>query len=65
MSLKADLGIQVLEPHSAVVVAQQKPSRMPCICATTPSCQLRWLAQPRLHGLFVGKVLVFLPFKGK
>ena len=24
-----------------------------------------WLAQPRLHGLFVGEVLVFLLFKGK
>jgi len=31
----------------------------------TPSRQFRWLAQPRLHGLFVGEVLVFLLFKGK
>jgi len=29
------------------------------------SRQFRWLAQPRLHGLFVGEVLVFLLFKGK
>ena len=26
--------------------------------------QFRWLAQPHLHGPFVGEVLVFLPFKG-
>jgi hypothetical protein len=32
---------------------------------TTPSRQFRWLAQPHLHGLFVGEVLVFLLFKGK
>ena len=31
----------------------------------TASLQFRWLAQPRLHGLFVGEVLVFLLFKGK
>jgi hypothetical protein len=31
----------------------------------TPSCQLRCLAQPRLHGLLVGEILVFLLFKGK
>ena len=32
----------------------------------TASCHLRWLAQPRLHGLFVGEVvLIFLLFKGK
>jgi len=31
----------------------------------TPSCQFRLLAQPRLHGLFVGEVLVFLLFKEK
>ena len=33
--------------------------------ACTASLQFRWLAQPRLHGLFVGEVLVFLLFKGK
>ena len=27
---------------------------------STPSRQFRWLAQPRVHGLFVGEVLVFL-----
>ena len=32
---------------------------------STPSCQFRLLAQPRLHGLFVREVLVFLLFKGK
>jgi len=31
----------------------------------TASLQFRWLAQPRLHGLFEGEVLVFLLFKGK
>jgi hypothetical protein len=31
----------------------------------TASLQFRWLARPRLHGLFVGEVLVFLLFKGK
>ena len=31
----------------------------------TASLQFRWLAQPRLHGLFVGEVLVFLLFKEK
>ena len=31
----------------------------------TASLQFRWLAQPRLHGLFVGEILVFLLFKGK
>ena len=31
----------------------------------TASLQFWWLAQPRLHGLFVGEVLVFLLFKGK
>ena len=31
----------------------------------TVFCHLRWLARPRLRGLFVGEVLVFLLFKGK
>jgi len=31
----------------------------------TASLQFRWLAQLRLHGLFIGEVLVFLLFKGK
>ena len=33
--------------------------------SSTASLQFRWLAQPRLHGLFVGEVLVFLLFKGE
>jgi len=34
-------------------------------CYHTPSRQFRWLAQPRLQGLFVREILVFLLFKGK
>ena len=30
----------------------------------TASLQFRWLAQPLLHGLFVGEILVFLLFRG-
>ena len=37
----------------------------PCSDEHTASLQFRWLALPRLHGLFVGEVLVFLLFKGK
>jgi len=31
---------------------------------SAPSRQFQWLAQPRLHGLFVGEILAFLLFKG-